>query len=112
VKRLEGKTAIVTGGASGIGAASVRLFAQEGARVLVADMQRERGEKLAAELGPAAAFRAVDVTREDDVKGAVEEAVSRWGRLDCLYNNAGFAPRWRDSRRGSRPISTASPRRR
>jgi NAD(P)-dependent dehydrogenase (short-subunit alcohol dehydrogenase family) len=90
VKRLAEKTAIVTGGASGIGAASVRLFAAEGARVLIADTQRERGEKLAAELGAAAAFRKVDVTREADVKGAVEEAVSRWGRLDCLYNNAGF----------------------
>jgi NAD(P)-dependent dehydrogenase (short-subunit alcohol dehydrogenase family) len=90
VKRLAGKTAIVTGGASGIGAASVRLFVEEGARVLVADMQRERGEKLAAEIGPAVAFRAVDVTREDDVRGAVEEAVARWGRLDCLFNNAGF----------------------
>jgi NAD(P)-dependent dehydrogenase (short-subunit alcohol dehydrogenase family) len=90
VKRLAGKTAIVTGGASGIGAASVRLFAEEGATVLIADMQRERGESLAAELGSAVAFRKVDVTREDDVRGAVEEAVSRWGRLDCLFNNAGF----------------------
>lgn len=90
MRRLEGRTAIITGGASGIGAASARLFVAEGARVLVADMQRERGEALARSLGDAAAFRAVDVTREADVKGAVDEAVSRWGRLDCIYNNAGF----------------------
>lgn len=90
MKRLEGRTAIITGGASGIGAASVRLFVAEGARVLVADMQRERGEALARSLGDSALFRAVDVTREADVKGAVDEVVSRWGRLDCIYNNAGF----------------------
>jgi NAD(P)-dependent dehydrogenase (short-subunit alcohol dehydrogenase family) len=90
MRRLEGRTAIITGGASGIGAASARLFVQEGARVLVADMQRERGEAVARALGDAAIFRAVDVTREGDVKGAVEEVVSRWGRLDCMFNNAGF----------------------
>jgi NAD(P)-dependent dehydrogenase (short-subunit alcohol dehydrogenase family) len=90
MRRLEGRTAIITGGASGIGAASVRLFAEEGARVLIADTQRERGEALARSLGDAAVFRAVDVTREADVKGAVDEVVSRWGRLDCIYNNAGF----------------------
>jgi len=90
MRRLEGRTAIITGGASGIGAASVRLFAEEGARVLIADTQRERGEALARSLGDAAVSRAVDVTREADVKGAVDEVVSRWGRLDCIYNNAGF----------------------
>ena len=90
MKRLEGRTAIVTGGASGIGAASVRLFAEEGARVLVADMQAERGAALAEALGDAVAFRRVDVSREEDVKGAVDEAVERWGRLDVLFNNAGF----------------------
>jgi len=90
LKRLEDRVAIITGGASGIGAASVRLFVAEGARVLIADMQEEKGRAIAAELGEAAAFRKVDVTREDDVKGAVDEAMSRWGRLDCMFNNAGF----------------------
>jgi NAD(P)-dependent dehydrogenase (short-subunit alcohol dehydrogenase family) len=90
MKRLEGRTAIITGGASGIGAASVRLFAAEGARVLIADMQRERGEALAKELGDSAAFRKVDVTREAEVKAAVDDVVARWGRLDVIYNNAGF----------------------
>ncbi len=90
MSRLEGRTAIITGGASGIGAASVRLFVDEGARVLIADMQEERGEELAKELGDAAVFRRVDVTREEDVRGAVEEAAKRWDRLDCMFNNAGF----------------------
>jgi NAD(P)-dependent dehydrogenase (short-subunit alcohol dehydrogenase family) len=90
VKRLADRVAIVTGGASGIGAASARLFAAEGARVLVADIQEDRGKQLAEQLGGVAAFRRVDVTREEDVKGAVDEAVSRWGRLDVMFNNAGF----------------------
>lgn len=88
--RLAGKTAIITGGASGIGEATVRLFVEEGARVLIADTQMERGEQLASELGDAVAFRKVDVTREHDVQSVVEEAVKRWDRLDCMYNNAGF----------------------
>lgn len=88
--RLNGKTALITGGASGIGAATVRLFVEEGARVLIADMQSERGEALAAQLGDAAVFCRVDVTREDDIRRAVGEAVRQWGRLDCMYNNAGF----------------------
>ena len=88
--RLAGRTAVITGGASGIGAASVRRFAAEGARVVIADLNRERGEALAGELGESAVFRSVDVTREDDVKGAIDEALKRWGRLDCIYNNAGF----------------------
>lgn len=90
MNRLEGKTAIITGGASGIGAASVRLFVEEGARVLIADAQSERGEALAKDLGDAAIFKRVDVTREEDIQSAVEEVMKRWDRLDCIYNNAGF----------------------
>lgn len=90
MERLSGKTAIITGGASGIGAATAQLFVEEGARVLIADTQTERGEALAGRLGDAAAFRRVDVTREDDVREAVADAVKRWDRLDCIYNNAGF----------------------
>jgi NAD(P)-dependent dehydrogenase (short-subunit alcohol dehydrogenase family) len=88
--RLAGKTAIVTGGASGIGAATVQLFVEEGARVLIADTQVERGEKLASTIGEAAQFCRVDVTQEDDLRRAVDECVSRWGQLDCMFNNAGF----------------------
>ena len=87
---LEGKVAVVTGGASGIGAATVRLFVEEGARVVIADMQRERGEGLAKELGAAAAFVSCEVRQEDQVQAAIDAAVQRWGRLDCIFNNAGF----------------------
>jgi len=87
---LNGKVAVITGGASGIGERSVRLFVAEGARVVIADMQEERGRALAAELGDRAAFALVEVRDEAQVKAAVELAVNRWGRLDCMFNNAGF----------------------
>ena len=87
---LDGKVAVITGGASGIGEASVRLFVEEGARVVIADMQRERGESLAEELGDAARFVQVEVRQEDQVKGAIDTATNEWGRLDCIFNNAGF----------------------
>lgn len=87
---LEGKVAVVTGGASGIGEGTVRLFASEGAKVVIADMQEARGTALAEELGGAASFQQVEVRQEDQVKAAVDLAVSKWGRLDCIFNNAGF----------------------
>jgi NAD(P)-dependent dehydrogenase (short-subunit alcohol dehydrogenase family) len=87
--RLAGKVALVTGGASGIGEATVRLFAQEGAAVVIADID-ERGRDVATELGARAAFVRCDVSREADVAAAVAEAVTRFGRLDCLFNNAGY----------------------
>lgn len=90
MSRLEGKVAVVTGGASGIGEGTVRLFAQEGARVVIADIQDGRGEKLAEELGTATTYLHVDVAKEEDVANAVDTAVRRFGRLDCMYNNAGF----------------------
>jgi len=89
--RLDGKTAIITGGASGIGAASVRRFVAEGARVLAADVQDEMGESLVKELGTAALYQHADVTREEQVNGLVERATGEWGRLDCMFNNAGIA---------------------
>jgi NAD(P)-dependent dehydrogenase (short-subunit alcohol dehydrogenase family) len=88
--RLEGKVAVVTGGASGIGEGTVRLFASEGAKVVIADIQDARGEKLAEELGTASTYLHVDVAKEEDVANAVDLAVRRFGRLDCMYNNAGF----------------------
>ena len=84
------RTAIVTGGASGLGAATCRLMVAEGARVIVADIQDAKGEAVAADLGDAAVYRHVDVTSEDDVRWVIDETVDRWGRLDCMFNNAGI----------------------
>lgn len=86
---LEGKVAVITGAASGIGAESARLFAREGAKVVLADVQDDRCARLADELGPNAAFIHTDVTDEAQVGAAVRFAVERFGRLDCMFNNAG-----------------------
>ncbi|MCU0260000.1 MAG: glucose 1-dehydrogenase [Ilumatobacteraceae bacterium] len=88
--RLDGKVAVVTGGASGIGEGTVRRFVEEGAKVVIADLQREPGEALAAELGDATRFVSCDVTSEDDVAAAVDLAVAEFGRLDIMFNNAGI----------------------
>jgi NAD(P)-dependent dehydrogenase (short-subunit alcohol dehydrogenase family) len=89
--KLDGKVAIITGGASGIGQATVRLFAQEGGRVVIADVQDDKGARLAEDLGQAASYLHADVSQEAQVSGAIAHAVSRFGRLDCLFNNAGAA---------------------
>jgi NAD(P)-dependent dehydrogenase (short-subunit alcohol dehydrogenase family) len=90
MSRLANKVALITGGASGIGEATVRLFATEGAAVVIADLQDERGRRVAAELGARAAYVHADVSREADVQAAVAEAERRFGRLDCIFNNAGY----------------------
>ncbi len=87
--RLDGRVAVVTGAASGIGEATVRRFVEEGARVVVADVQVDRGEAVAAALGDAARFVHCDVTSEDAVAAAIQLAVDTWGRLDVMFNNAG-----------------------
>ena len=88
--RLDGKVAIVTGGASGIGEGAVRLFAEEGARVVVADIQDDRGRALVESIGGDTSYVHTNVGREAEVRGAVEHAVDRFGRLDAIFNNAGF----------------------
>jgi len=88
--QLEGKVAVVTGGASGIGEATVRQFVAGGAQVIVADLQEGPGEDLADELGDDARFVRTDVAIEADVAAAIAAAVDGFGRLDVLYNNAGF----------------------
>ena len=90
MRRLDGKVAVVTGGASGIGEASVRLFHQEGARVVVADVQADRGKALADALGDGVVFQQTDVSREADVEAMIARATDAFGRLDVLFNNAGF----------------------
>jgi len=87
--KLDGKVAVITGGASGIGHAAVRLFVEEGCRVVIADVQDDKGARLAQDLGQAARYVHADVSREADVSDAIAHAVSRFGRLDCLFNNAG-----------------------
>ncbi len=87
--RLEGKVAVITGGSSGIGAATARLFAQEGARVVIADILDEEGQNLAKELGNGALYHHTNVILEDEVQAAVNLAVEKFGKLDCMFNNAG-----------------------
>tara|TARA_Y100000590_G_scaffold328713_1_gene373313 strand:+ start:13259 stop:14086 length:828 start_codon:yes stop_codon:yes gene_type:complete len=88
--RLDGMVAVITGAASGIGAGTARRFVNEGASVVLADIQQEIGESLAAELGDSATFALTDVTSEDDVAEAVGMAIARWGQLDVMFNNAGI----------------------
>ncbi|MBI5688676.1 MAG: SDR family oxidoreductase [Verrucomicrobia bacterium] len=90
-RRLEHKVALVTGGAAGIGAAIVRRFVAEGARVLVGDRDQPRGSALCTELGPATAFQVLDVAEADSFAAALDRAIALWGRLDILVNNAGIA---------------------
>jgi len=86
---LSGKVTVITGGASGIGAATARLFAREGSKVVIADVLDTNGNKMVEELGDGATYVHTDVTQESDIRSALATAVQRYGRLDCLFNNAG-----------------------
>ncbi len=88
--RLEGKVAAITGGCSGIGRASVEHFVREGAQVVIGDILDENGAQIDAEFGDKVAYIHTDVSKEADIKAMVDLAVSKYGRLDCLFNNAGF----------------------
>ncbi|RDX75699.1 hypothetical protein CR513_44390, partial [Mucuna pruriens] len=91
-KRLEGKVAIITGGASGIGAATAKLFVQHGANVIIADVQDELGHSLCKTLGTNTIhYVHCDVTNDSDVKNVVDVAVTKYGKLDIMYNNAGIS---------------------
>jgi 3-oxoacyl-[acyl-carrier protein] reductase len=91
--RLRDKKIIVTGGGSGFGAAMSRRFAAEGAKVLVADINGEAAARVAAEIGEAARPFVADVSRAEQVRAMVDEAVSAFGDLDCVVNNAGYTHR-------------------
>jgi NAD(P)-dependent dehydrogenase (short-subunit alcohol dehydrogenase family) len=94
---LAGKVAIVTGGASGLGYATVKKFVAEGARVVVADLDAERGEELAAECGVSARFERVDVSDAEQVSALVTGAVNTFGGLNVMVNNAGISSRMHSS---------------
>lgn len=92
--RLKDKVAIITGGAHGMGEAEARLFAKEGAIVVIADVLVAEGERVAAEIGATqgrATFVRTDVTSEDDWRRLINETISHYGRLDILVNNAGIS---------------------
>ncbi len=92
---LAGKVAIVTGGAGGIGRGIVECFVAEGAQVVIADLDAERGERLASELGSTAAFKQTDVGEADQVQAVVDFTVERFGDIDVMCNNAGISGRRR-----------------
>ena len=86
--RLAGKVAIISGAAQGMGAATARLFAAEGAKVILGDILEDQGRAVAAEIGDTAFFCRLDVRNEEDWAAAVKTAVDRFGKLDILVNNA------------------------
>lgn len=90
--RLKDQVAVITGGVSGIGEATAKLFIEEGAQVVVADVNDPKGEELAQELGENGAFVYADVTKEEEVEQLIDTAISKFGKLDIMFNNAGVGP--------------------
>src|SRR4051794_36419593 len=90
-QELDGKVAIVTGGANGIGRAIVEAFVVEGARVVIADLDEAAGEDVSTRLGERAAFKRTDVSNVDDVQGVVDFTIKKLGELHVMVNNAGIA---------------------
>jgi NAD(P)-dependent dehydrogenase (short-subunit alcohol dehydrogenase family) len=88
-RSLDGQVAVITGAASGIGEGTARRFVESGARVVLADINDDAGQEIVEDLGSDASYIHADVTREQDVAGAISHAVSRFGRLDSVFNNAG-----------------------
>jgi len=88
-KRLDNRVALITGGTSGIGAETARLFIQEGAKVVISGRSEEKGQMLSEELGENSQYLLSDVTKEEDIENSVKETVNQFGKLDILFNNAG-----------------------
>lgn len=88
--KLHEKVVIVTGGASGLGESAARQMVADGATVLIVDIDDARGQLIAEELGSRAEYLHCDVAQETDIAAAVDHAIERYGRLDCMHNNAGF----------------------
>ena len=88
-KKLENKVALITGGTSGIGAETARLFINEGAKVVISGRSEEKGELLSKELGENSKYLLSDVTKEKDIENSVTETINEFGKLDILFNNAG-----------------------
>src|ERR1700687_4108167 len=88
--QLDGKVAVITGAASGIGRGTAEAIGAAGARVVLADVNEEGGSRLAERLAPPASFFRCDVAKGSEIKAAIDHAVGHFGRLDIMYNNAGF----------------------
>ncbi|RYF98228.1 MAG: SDR family oxidoreductase, partial [Caulobacteraceae bacterium] len=93
VGRLDGKVAMITGAASGIGLGTVELFVAEGAKVVAADIQDEKGAMLEKRFPGKVVYAHCDVTKEADIEAAVKKAKTEFGGLDILFNNAGISDR-------------------
>ena len=87
--RLNGKVALITGGTSGIGAETARLFASEGAKVLIVGRSEEKGQALAEDLGENVIYEMADITKEEDIKNSVKATLKHFNQLDIIFNNAG-----------------------
>jgi len=87
--RLDGKVAVITGATSGIGLRTAEIFVAEGAKIVIAGRRAPEGEALAKKLGAACVFRQTDVTVEEQMRALIALAVDKFGRIDCLFNNAG-----------------------
>ncbi|XVE61427.1 hypothetical protein DITRI_Ditri06bG0039100 [Diplodiscus trichospermus] len=92
-RRLEDKVAIITGGASGIGACAAQIFHENGAKVVIADIQDNLGQAMADKLGKNVCFIHCDVSNEDDICRLIDTTFSKYGKLDIMYNNAGIMDR-------------------
>jgi len=87
--RLDGKIAVITGATSGIGLRTAEIFVAEGAKIVIAGRRAQEGEALARKLGAACVFRQTDVTVEEQMRALIGHAIEKFGRIDCLFNNAG-----------------------